>query len=515
MARFAPAISSAKALKSPRAIAPKHRPLPRASDRAEGAIAIAPATTAHAPPLQAKLEIGEPNDEFEKEADQVADHVMRMTDGAAAPPEPPAPTRTASAMLLQRACAKCEQEDEKLQREVAPGAATAMAGPAPAGFVNHLATARASGGTALPSTVRSFMEPRFGQDFSHVRVHQDARANQLARSVQARAFTIGRDLFFRQGEFQPSSNGGRRLIAHELTHVLQQKAALAPRTQIRDEQVVRVALTDQRNGAVHPTSASASKRVQRAVSKVCNPPSAWFALGASVNPLLVPSAILAASAFGAIAETFISSDVIAKNGVAPGNFYLDNPLAGPIDPRYVAFLIRKNPGLSPFAIAGLSALTPVRPDVVMHQPGLAEFEEVKPDSPNGRYAGRVKVRALNAFYGGFSLPYVAGATYVPMAPYVIASGSVNGIPIIITFEVTRDRTGLLVYDICVETDWMKVAELALEIAVLIILALLLRRGMGRLPLPPQPVPTFASARDAASDPSRLPAGSPLRSASRA
>lgn len=74
----------------------------------------------------------------------------------------------------------------------------------------------------LPDEVRSFMEPRFGADFSGVKVHTDAQADQLNRSVQARAFTTGQDVFFRQGEYNPASRGGQELIAHELTHVVQQ-----------------------------------------------------------------------------------------------------------------------------------------------------------------------------------------------------------------------------------------------------------------------------------------------------
>lgn len=78
------------------------------------------------------------------------------------------------------------------------------------------------GGSPLPDDVRSFMEPRFGTDFSGVKVHTDAQADQLNRSVQAKAFTTGQDVFFRQGEYNPGSRGGQELIAHELTHVVQQ-----------------------------------------------------------------------------------------------------------------------------------------------------------------------------------------------------------------------------------------------------------------------------------------------------
>jgi hypothetical protein len=78
------------------------------------------------------------------------------------------------------------------------------------------------GGQALDSGVRAQMEPALGADFSNVRVHADAGADALSQSLQARAFTTGQDVFFRQGAYDPGSSSGRGLLAHELTHVVQQ-----------------------------------------------------------------------------------------------------------------------------------------------------------------------------------------------------------------------------------------------------------------------------------------------------
>jgi hypothetical protein len=78
------------------------------------------------------------------------------------------------------------------------------------------------GGQALDSGTRAGMESSFGADFSGVRVHADAGADSLNRSLNARAFTTGQDIFFKQGEYSPGSSGGRELLAHELTHVVQQ-----------------------------------------------------------------------------------------------------------------------------------------------------------------------------------------------------------------------------------------------------------------------------------------------------
>jgi hypothetical protein len=79
-------------------------------------------------------------------------------------------------------------------------------------------------GQALDSKVRTEMGSAFGVDFSAVRVHTDAQADTLNRAVNARAFTTGKDIFFRQGEYSPGSSSGRELIAHELTHVVQQNS---------------------------------------------------------------------------------------------------------------------------------------------------------------------------------------------------------------------------------------------------------------------------------------------------
>lgn len=80
-----------------------------------------------------------------------------------------------------------------------------------------------SPGQPLDPETRAFMEPRFGHDFSHVRVHTDAKAAESARSVNAHAYTVGRDVAFAWGKYQPTANEGRGLIAHELTHVIQQE----------------------------------------------------------------------------------------------------------------------------------------------------------------------------------------------------------------------------------------------------------------------------------------------------
>lgn len=160
------------------------------------------------PALQRKLAIGATDDPLENEADRVAEQVLRMPDPslsvAAAPP------------MISRKCAACEEE-ETLQREGA-GPATPSLGEAPASVQEVLA----SPGQPLDPATRAFFEPRFGRDFSPVRIHTDDRAKAAANSIQAHAFTLGRNIAFAAGQYAPGTSGGRRLLAHELAHVLQQ-----------------------------------------------------------------------------------------------------------------------------------------------------------------------------------------------------------------------------------------------------------------------------------------------------
>ena len=87
-----------------------------------------------------------------------------------------------------------------------------------------IGAARGSG-SSLPADVREQVSPHVGDPLDDVKLHTDSNADQLARSVSARAFTTGTDVFFAAGEYQPSSTSGRELIAHELTHVAQQRGA--------------------------------------------------------------------------------------------------------------------------------------------------------------------------------------------------------------------------------------------------------------------------------------------------
>lgn len=137
--------------------------------------------------LKPEWRVSEPGDECERQADQVAERVMSM--------------------------AEPEADSHSNARSPAAPATPVLS----------------SVGRPLDDATRSFFTARFGHDFSHVRIHADSAAADSARAVNAVAYTLGRDIVFDAGRYDPASFAGRRLLAHELTHVVQQGGAAAAR----------------------------------------------------------------------------------------------------------------------------------------------------------------------------------------------------------------------------------------------------------------------------------------------
>jgi hypothetical protein len=166
--------------------------------------------------MQAKLTIGQPNDRYEQEADQVAASVVQKINTR---PSVEAKPREA----VQR---QSTAEDEELQMKpmVQLRTAATQEGAASPGLESSINSAR-GGGQSLDAGLQRSMGEAMGADFSRVKIHTDSRSDQLNQSIQAKAFTTGQDVFFRQGAYDPGSRGGQELIAHELTHVIQQGSA--------------------------------------------------------------------------------------------------------------------------------------------------------------------------------------------------------------------------------------------------------------------------------------------------
>lgn len=198
--------------------------------------------------IQAKLTIGQAGDTYEQEADRVADQVMRMPHPEVQRQTPEeeeekiqaSPLAGTITPIIQRQ--QPQEEEESLQAKfIAPKSnimqkqsleeeqdqplqakevsdASRMMDTTLESNINSLR----GGGQPLPDPVRDYFEPRFGYDFSQVRVHTDSKAAETAQSVNARAYTLGNDLVFNQGAYEPDNSDGKKLLAHELTHVIQQ-----------------------------------------------------------------------------------------------------------------------------------------------------------------------------------------------------------------------------------------------------------------------------------------------------
>ncbi len=160
---------------------------------------------------QPSLAISTPGDPSEREADRIANEVMRMPEG---PGMGTQVQEFKECGTVSRACASCEAHD---------GAGDEL--PAGDDLSSVVARGTSGGAQSLDVGTRAFMESRFDHSFGHVRVHTGSDAGEPARSINANAYTVGSDIVFGAGGFQPQTNSGRRLLAHELTHVMQQRSS--------------------------------------------------------------------------------------------------------------------------------------------------------------------------------------------------------------------------------------------------------------------------------------------------
>ncbi len=257
--------------------------------------------------IQTKLTISHPGDKYEQEADRTAEAVMRMPEAWVHRQEVRNPDRRSgnnsktSSVQMQ-----VEEEEEPIQRQpvneekplsisrqsdeeqeeplqaklILPSRALQrqqmdeeeklqtkeLGDPLPQvtpALENRIYALRA-GGQPLPASLQTFYESRFGYDFGGVRVHTDAQAADLARQVHAQAFTVGSDVVFGAGHYDPDSSRGKTLLAHELTHVVQQGAAV----QRKPRPVSTAQRQIQREGDDESWFSKAKKAVSGAVSTV-------------------------------------------------------------------------------------------------------------------------------------------------------------------------------------------------------------------------------------------------------
>jgi Domain of unknown function (DUF4157) len=178
--------------------------------------------------VRTKLTVNTPGDAYEQEADRVADLVVAGRDAGAIT----SLGLSGPADLQRREGASEEEEDDAIQKKPASGAQSGVC----RSFSSRM-TAAAKGGRPLDAATRAAFEPRFGHDLSHVRLHDDAAASGLSRDINARAFAHGNDIYFSAGQFDPHREVGRRLLAHEITHTLQQGGGSAIRRLVHSKSV--------------------------------------------------------------------------------------------------------------------------------------------------------------------------------------------------------------------------------------------------------------------------------------
>ena len=188
--------------------------------------------------IQTKLTVGPVGDKYEQEADAVAQQVVNNL-----AQQPTAQRQEEDEDVAQmKPVVQREEDDEMQMKPMSPisslqraedediqakGDPMVAGGELSSGVETAVQSAK-SGGAPLADPVRQPMEQAFQTDFSGVKVHTDGTANSLNRSLNARAFTTGQDIFFRQGEYQPDNQTGQTLLAHELTHVVQQQGSRQP-----------------------------------------------------------------------------------------------------------------------------------------------------------------------------------------------------------------------------------------------------------------------------------------------
>ena len=172
--------------------------------------------------IQTKLAVNKPGDAHEQEADRLSEQVMRMPD--------PQPRHVCS---CGGTCPRCQAEQQRAARGIVQRMRTGLGDARETAVPPIVDQALRSPARALDPQASTFFGPRFGHDFAGVRVHDDATAANSARALNARAYTVGRDVVFARGQYQPATTSGRLLLAHELVHVVQQSGAAEPRVQAK------------------------------------------------------------------------------------------------------------------------------------------------------------------------------------------------------------------------------------------------------------------------------------------
>jgi hypothetical protein len=172
--------------------------------------------------IQRKLKVGETDHPSEHQANAMANTIMRM-------PETP--------LIQRKSGSNGEYDDEHIHLKPLPGEVSPFIqakggeGANASNSVSNAIKSTQGGGAPMAAGTKSFMESRFSNDFSDVRIHTGAYAAELSNELNAQAFTVGNDIYFNSGKYAPEGSDGQRLLAHELTHTIQQGSAVKPKIQ--------------------------------------------------------------------------------------------------------------------------------------------------------------------------------------------------------------------------------------------------------------------------------------------
>lgn len=158
--------------------------------------------------IQAKLAIGQPNDKYEKEADAMGEKIVR---------------KSKKTISLSKTSLVQQKKEKISQVQLKPANNKNINTTSPS-FESKLQSSKGNG-NPMTNTVKAEMESGFGRNFNNVRIHTGTKAIQMSKDIGAKAFTNGNNIYFNSNEYNPSSTSGKRLLAHELTHVVQQKSS--------------------------------------------------------------------------------------------------------------------------------------------------------------------------------------------------------------------------------------------------------------------------------------------------
>ena len=391
--------------------------------------------------VRPKLSVGAANDPFEREADAVADKVVRMKPGGAC-----------------AACSAAHDEEEATVRRASDAGGSAGGGHALTPHAASRIDRATRGGDPLPANVRASMEPRFGADFSGVRVHRGGEAADSAAAIGARAYTLGNHIAFGEGQWAPGTERGDRLLAHELTHTLQDRSGATARTVrgdfLDDLSDAAGAVADAASGAASAVGNAASSAVYAAgamASDVANAAAELAvdaagavsnaagavanAAGAAVDWMLTEAGALAIAAANGLAQRFGGGVVVGPDGLI---ITLPNiPLFDtrefqitPPAPRAFITLAAAGAALGPVVLIGRIGI-PLSPPIVhaFLGPGRLQNIQIRVDPFGGVYSAGAEFYMGAAINGAVETGLgarVDALTVIPTEPPIPVEASLEG-----------------------------------------------------------------------------------------